>query len=362
MKKNFVFFCIALCAVAFCPLHAVSVLVTSENTIKVSAVKEVFESSFPDEKVVIHPCAAPSLISEQPFGISEGIKGACNRIDNLPNEIVDQFDYLVSIENYIDKEGSWYDRAVIVIKSKECDEKELYFTCKVEVPERFVEEAIQKGMTVGKIIQASITDRKIDPRDWHKEVEFGGVSRKELIKETLFKALHKNEIQELRNLISIYPDFPKKGVEFQDISPILKNPKAFTLCIDLLAKWAKNQDVDVIVGLESRGFIIGAALSYKMGVAFVPVRKAGKIPGEVYEVSYKKEYGEDRFAIAKDSKLRGQRVLIVDDLIATGGSAKASIELVKQLDATAVQFVSLLEVKGLNGAKQVSIPTFNLID
>lgn len=177
-----------------------------------------------------------------------------------------------------------------------------------------------------------------------------------------FKTLHKADIALLKSQIALYPDFPKPGILFEDFFPLCSNEKAFKLCIDLLAERYKTQNIDVIVGLESRGFILGSALAYKLGVAFVPIRKPGKLPGLTYSVSYEKEYGLDTLTISKTALKKNQRVLIIDDLIATGGTAKAGIELVTLAGGIPVEFASILEVKELGGRKKLSIPSFNLLD
>lgn len=166
---------------------------------------------------------------------------------------------------------------------------------------------------------------------------------------------------DLKNYISFHKDFPKKGIIFQDMSPLLANPEAFQECIDQLATRYETKNIEGIVGLDARGFIIGAALAYKMGVPFYPVRKPGKIPGLVHTVSYSKEYGSDFLSISKGSISKGERILIVDDLIATGGSAKAAIELVQKCGAQVVEFATLLEIPKLQGREKLGVPSFNLI-
>lgn len=177
-----------------------------------------------------------------------------------------------------------------------------------------------------------------------------------------FKAEHQAELAQLKSLIAIYPDFPKAGIIFEDFTPILCDDEAFSLCISLLADYCQTKGFEAVAGLESRGFIIGAALAYKLGVAFIPLRKPGKLPGPVYTVHYGKEYGTDSLSISKNALKPDQKVLIVDDLIATGGSANAAIELVENAGGVAAEFISLLEVKGLNGRDKLKIPSFNLLD
>src|SRR5690606_5255177 len=127
-------------------------------------------------------------------------------------------------------------------------------------------------------------------------------------------------------------------------------------------KHCKRLNIEKIVGLESRGFILGAALAHELHIGFVPMRKAGKMPGEVFEASYEKEYGVDTFVLSKQALLPRQRVLIIDDLIATGGSAKAAIDLVHLAQGEVVEFVSLLEIPSLKGRSKLHVPSFNLLD
>jgi adenine phosphoribosyltransferase len=180
--------------------------------------------------------------------------------------------------------------------------------------------------------------------------------------EVEFKFIHRDQISFLKSLIRVYPDFPKAGILFEDFLPILNNPKGMELVIDLIAEFLKNQKIDAICGLESRGFLIGSALAYKMKLPFIPLRKKGKLPGDVYFTTYEKEYGLDTLCLAKNAITQDQSILIIDDLIATGGSAKAAIDLIRQAKASPVLFISLLEIKSLEGRNLLGIPSFNLID
>ena len=281
-------------------------------------------------------------------------------------------DYIVSIENYIEQSSvtqRWYDKGLILCKQAS---QEIILTTKsVLIPDMYVKlaqemstDVSERGfsVTVGQAIQQSFPDRCIDKHDWHCEVEFGGVSRQQLLKDSLGKALHADTLHFLKSLVITYPDFPKPGITFANFLPILHEAQAFKMTIDLLAQRYRTKNISAIVGLESRGFILGAALAYELGVSFVPIRKPGKLPGAVYSVNYEKEYGFDTLVIAQDSIQPGQRVIIIDDLIATGGSARAAIELVRLAGGQPVEFVSLLQVDALEEFAYLSIPSFNLID
>lgn len=157
----------------------------------------------------------------------------------------------------------------------------------------------------------------------------------------------------LKNVIRSFPDFPKKGVIFRDITPILKRPEALDYTVQELKKRVEKWDFDVIVGIESRGFIFGSVLAHMMGKSFVPVRKEGKLPGETIKLSYSIEYGSATIEMQKDAIEKGQRVLVVDDLLATGGTARATAKLVEKLGGTVVGFAFVIELADLKGREQL---------
>ena len=162
--------------------------------------------------------------------------------------------------------------------------------------------------------------------------------------------------------IGITEDFPKKGISFKDISPLLRDSNAFHSCINDLARLAEEYKPDIICGPESRAFIFGSALAYKMGIGFVMARKAGKLPGEVYQVSYQLEYGTASLAIPKHSFKEGQRVLLVDDLMATGGTFSALKDLVKMAGGDPVGALTVINLKDLSGAKTCGLKCSTLLD
>lgn len=153
----------------------------------------------------------------------------------------------------------------------------------------------------------------------------------------------------IKELIRDVPDFPVKGIVFKDITPVLKDPKALGQIIDTFSKMYKGKKIDAIVGIESRGFIIGAPLALKMQIPFVPIRKVGKLPYDKIKVNYKLEYGEATIEIHTDALEKGERVVIVDDLLATGGTTAASIELVEKLGAEVVKCAFVIELGFLHG-------------
>ena len=154
---------------------------------------------------------------------------------------------------------------------------------------------------------------------------------------------------DLASTIRSVPDFPVKGILFYDITTLLKNPEALKESIDQLASRYKNTAIDLVVGVESRGFIYGTALAYRLGAGFVPVRKPGKLPAETLIESYELEYGTNSIEIHVDAIQKGQKVLVVDDLLATGGTAKATCNLVEKLGGEVVGVAFMIELNFLKG-------------
>ncbi|WEG14081.1 adenine phosphoribosyltransferase [Pullulanibacillus sp. KACC 23026] len=152
-----------------------------------------------------------------------------------------------------------------------------------------------------------------------------------------------------KEYIKIVEDFPKEGIRFKDITPLMQNGEAYKAVIDEIAEYAKEKSADVIVGPEARGFIVGCPVAYTLGLGFVPVRKNGKLPREVIRVDYGLEYGNDALTIHKDAITKGQRVVIMDDLLATGGTIEATIQLVEQLGGIVVGIAFMIELTDLNG-------------
>ena len=166
-------------------------------------------------------------------------------------------------------------------------------------------------------------------------------------------------MQHLRTQIRHVPDFPKPGILFYDITTLLRDAAGLRQTIDGLSEPFRDKQIDLVVGIESRGFILGCAIADRLGAGFVPVRKPGKLPGNTIEQSYELEYGSDTLEIHEDAIEEGQRVLIVDDLLATGGTARAALDLVSQTGAAVVGLTFLVELEFLNGrAKLGDVPLF----
>lgn len=158
---------------------------------------------------------------------------------------------------------------------------------------------------------------------------------------------------DLYKFVRDIPDFPKKGVVFKDITPILGNSNAFQQSINWVSEPFLNKKIDAVVGVESRGFVFASAAAYRLKAGFIPVRKPGKLPWNTFEASYKLEYGVDKLQIHQDAIKKGQKILIVDDVLATGGTAAATIDLVNQLGGEIVEVTFLIELKFLNGIEKI---------
>lgn len=158
---------------------------------------------------------------------------------------------------------------------------------------------------------------------------------------------------DFKELIRTVPDFPKKGIMFIDITTLVKDPKGFSTALDELYNLAKNKKITKVVGVESRGFILGGALAVKLGAGFIPIRKPGKLPAETISQTYELEYGTDKIEIHKDAIQPGDVVLLHDDLLATGGTMEAAVKLVEKLGATVVQISFLVELPPLHGREKL---------
>ena len=170
------------------------------------------------------------------------------------------------------------------------------------------------------------------------------------------------DVATLRSKIRDIKDFPTEGILFKDITTLLKDAPAFRAVVDLLAERYKAARIDVVVGIESRGFIFGGPLAHQLGAGFVPVRKLGKLPGKTIEVEYELEYGRDALAIHEDAIQRGQRVLAVDDLLATGGTMAATLRLIEQLGGNVAGVAFMIELAFLHGRDKLkNYPVHSLI-
>jgi adenine phosphoribosyltransferase len=164
--------------------------------------------------------------------------------------------------------------------------------------------------------------------------------------------------EDLKQYIRSIPDFPKPGILFRDITTLLSNADAFKSSIDCLAQQFQNQGIKKVIGIESRGFLTAAPLAYLLGAGFVPVRKKGKLPFETNSVSYELEYGTDSLEMHMDGVIKGEKILIADDLLATGGTAKATCDLVEKSGGKIAGLCFLIELSGLKGRDRLK--TYNV--
>jgi len=162
--------------------------------------------------------------------------------------------------------------------------------------------------------------------------------------------------------VAVHPDFPKKGIVFRDIFPVFRSPAATEAIMRLLLARIKQLGrIDMVIGLESRGFLFGPTLAMELDCGFAPIRKPGKLPGQVISASYEKEYGKDTFEMQSDAVSPGDRVLIVDDLLATGGSLSATVQLVEAMKAQVIECVVVIELTELKGKDNVKAPVWSLL-
>ena len=173
-----------------------------------------------------------------------------------------------------------------------------------------------------------------------------------------------SDIELVKSCLRIIPDFPIKGINFQDIFPLFQNPDAVEVMVNHFVnhiKEAHPNGVDAIAGLEARGFLFGPMIALRLHCKFVPIRKKGKLPGKTYVAQYKKEYGVDEFEIQTDALTENQTVIIVDDLIATGGSAAAAAELVMKCKAVVKEYLFIIDLVDLKGSSSLKAPVYSMI-
>lgn len=159
---------------------------------------------------------------------------------------------------------------------------------------------------------------------------------------------------DLKKYVATVENYPKEGIIFRDITPLMNDGEAYKYATDKIVEFAKENDIDLVVGPEARGFIFGCPVSYALGIGFVPVRKPGKLPREVIEYSYDLEYGSNTLCLHKDAIKKGQRVLIVDDLLATGGTVEAAVKLVEKLGGVVAGLAFLIELEDLKGREKLN--------
>lgn len=340
---------------------SIRILITSPSKIKADAVTKFFKTQFNKEINLDTINCAECKLPEQPIidDNNEGHYFAKERM-NFARTIknFDDYDYVVSIENGIEIGLNYWDMCYVLLYHKGLLSKGTSFAIPIEPKYLSILEEKHKlieynpkiygyDMTAGKLMAQE--DNKIDPRNWMKSTV--NIDRVDqiiyAIKESNIKMEKKIENKVMfMNAYKSYQDYPKEGVLFHDIFPLFKDRLLFKQLIKLIVSQYKFDVIDYVVGLEARGFCLGTVIAYKLGVGFVPIRKAGKLPGKTIQLGYEKEYGKDICEIQCD-ELNGKRILIVDDLIATGGSMKVAIDLLKLLQCTIVDCLVLRDVPEL---------------
>src|SRR5881397_159222 len=169
----------------------------------------------------------------------------------------------------------------------------------------------------------------------------------------LFASMSADIIDQLRAAVRDVPDFPKKGIVFKDITPILNNPALFRASIDLFLEHCRGKKIDKIVGIDARGFLFGSAVAYELGVGFVPIRKAGKLPYKTEVAKYSLEYGDAEMEMHVDAMMAGEQVVLVDDLLATGGTSAAAAALIRKVGGELLEAQFLIELQFLNGRREL---------
>lgn len=317
-----------------------SILLCSESPVKINVVSKFFPS-YDIETINCGACGIP----EQPVSNYEtnGLIYPKERINFARNvlgrEKWDTFDYVISIENVIDIPFE-VDHAFVLIYSRGVFGNGKSVPCKV--PEGYISKLTSHYMvslddgqligyatTIGDLLHAD--NLEIDPKNWTLVTEI--FDRTQQIMDAFEKAQstlkdRKSLHRELSDSFALYPDFPKPGVLFADMFPLFSNSNKLHQLVQSIVQVYSFDRLTHIVGLEARGFCLGTVIAYAMNIGFVPIRKAGKLPGETLMVSYGKEYGTDVCEIAQTAIPPGSRVLIIDDLIATGGSMRAACNLV----------------------------------
>ncbi len=347
------------------------VAVCSQSPVKIKAVAQAFHRLFPDRDVDLVGANPPSEIAEQPVGLKWGQVGAQNRLRNARAIVLIQLgdrtpDYWVSIENFISPEGTegapWYDQAVILVQKKDEPPVE-ELSRKVFFSSEFAIEAQRRtsftdrsesgfATTVGQLISEQ-EGGAISADDWQGLPEFGGIPRKKLLSEALVRATLKTAIERVEN-------FPKPGISFLDISPLLAQHELRDAVIDLFENEFARKEIDLIAGLDARGFIFGSLLADRLKLPFVMVRKQGKLPRPTHSENYDTEYSSSTIEIAAHH-IEGKTVLLVDDLLATGGTLRAAENLFLKAGARDACSACLIELVELKGAEQLKGPFFSIL-
>jgi adenine phosphoribosyltransferase len=340
------------------------ILLTSTSAIKLQAVKR----RFPEAEIETFDCVGLDLPA-QPIGMkkADGFACALERMNYARRfKDFDDFDYVISIESVIHVSRD-NDIAYVTIFHQDlvgfgrsfgistniwlpvegsdrrfCPNDQLFQSEKIYYSQKIIGYPI----TLGEIIQS--IDPTVDPKNWMKQIH--SIDRSDQIRKGIDEALDDlhTKVFDARTIgpFRTYSDFPKPGVDFQDIFSVLEDGERLRILIGVLRDRYRHDDITHVVGLESRGFILGMPLAMELGSGFIPVRKAGKLPGPVKSIEYGTEYSKDKCEIQVNGS-SNKKVLIIDDLIATGGSLKAAVDLCLEVGYQIVDCCTLIEVEAL---------------
>ena len=326
-----------------------TIVLLSNSMVKKQA---FFTSNF--GKITQHiKCINAKTDTPQPIGNKNGYLVACQRINNYIAEHYDMKNIIIAIESYLDKvDDIWYDKCVVVIRWKDTIIHTVSKTL-VSFDNSLMDMLIQnskemphgRDVTLGSII-GDIYNTASD--NWYEC--YNKFDRVHHIKETINQIIIDNKLKKLvYDNIPKIQDFPKKGILFSDVISMFSDK----LIVSIIMYYIKqliiidrefDEAYDYIIGLESRGFIIGSMIANELGCGFVPIRKAGKLPGETYQAKYIKEYGEDVFEIQKNALRENARILVVDDILATGGSLMAAKELLSNYSNIQIDYFVMEDV------------------
>lgn len=342
-----------------------TILLASTSELKLECLKKYLKEHDNENENIIDTMNCDSLgLPSQPMNCAQNCAKA--RLDYVKHNSSKKYDFYIAIENGIEEENDeFYEACHVLIEHHNI----LSHGCITRYRIDFVSEdkdkyklghAMQKMLRSDKIVYdknisgfkktlgefLKDNDSTVDPKNWLKSCTH--VDRCNQISDSIMCAFLRNNMyqlfaKEILNKYQVYLNFPKAGVEFYDIFPVFKDSNTFNLLIKLLAKKYQYNNIDYVIGGESRGFCIGVALAYKIGAGFIPIRKKGKLPGNVITASYEKEYGKDEFEIQTDVNENSQ-VILIDDLIATGGSLRAMIDLTLSLKLKIYDCLVLKEV------------------
>lgn len=369
---------VSILVLGFCSQMAwanpIRVAICSQSRVKINAVGDAFHLLFPDREIELVAVKAESEIADQPVSLEWGRMGAQNRLRNARAKTLERDsgvfvpDYWVSIENFIAPDRAigtkWFDQAVVLVqKGNEAPVEDL--SRPVFFDAAFAIEAKNRGslgvispvsgfaVTIGKLISEQEGGR-IASDNWQGLPEFGGVSRRSLLAEATVNAI-------VKTAIASVPDFPKSGINFLDVSPLLDQPELSDAVVNLIADHFRDQKIDLIAGLDARGFIFGSLIAQRMKLPFVMVRKQGKLPRPTHSETYDTEYSASNTIEISASRIEGKRVLLVDDLLATGGTLRAAENLFFKAGASEVFSTCLIELVDLKGVEKLAGPFWSLL-